>query len=195
MPLESDDECEPKKPLSEGEQEKPARQGILENFSFLKEMIKFNEENNEIRAADQDWLIIRADLLRELFEGLRTFLGRGADIAIRAAGKTSGRRFVDILLKRGMVLDEAQMILGLLLNEGGWGKTEIEIDTSAKTARITIQNCVSARGVKSSEPSCQFLAGYYEGFFEKLFNTKISCVETTCKAAGDALCEFQAKAD
>jgi predicted hydrocarbon binding protein len=175
-------------------QHKPAKHSsVLENFSFLKEIVRFDEGKSEIVAADADWLILRADLLRELFEGLRAFLGRGADIAIKAAGKNSGRRFVDILTKRNIQLKEADVVLNLLLNQGGWGKFEMQIDRDAHKVVITIRNCVLARGVKSPEPSCYFLAGYFEGFCGRLFNMEMECVESDCMAVDGSICEFKAK--
>lgn len=173
--------------------DKPPRQGILENFSLLKEMMKFDETKNEFQAADTDWLLLRGDLLRELFEGLRAFLGRGANIAIKAAGKNSGRRFVMTLLNRGMEIWEAESILNMLINQGGWGKAEIKIDVKTNKATISITNCVTARKTTSAAPSCHFLTGYFEGFCGMLFNVETECVEIACKASGDPACMFHVK--
>jgi predicted hydrocarbon binding protein len=164
---------------------------VLENFNILKEMIKFDGTTSEVQAADLDWLIIRGDLLREIFEGLRAYLGRGANIAIKAPGKTSGKRFFASLLNRNMELKEIVIVLNLLINEGGWGKSEITVDYEGKKATVTLQNCITARKTRSTEPSCTFLTGYFEGFFEKLFNKETQCIETACIAKGDAVCEFQ----
>ena len=180
--------------LAGNDEKSISRSSALENFSFLKEVIRFDEETNEISAANTDWLILRGELLRELFDGFRRFLGReGANIAIKAAGKNSGRRFVDVLSQREIKLDEADMILSVLLNQGGWGKVEMDIKRATKTANFSITNCVTARKIKSTEPSCYFLAGYFEGFCEKLFKVELECIETACEASGDLACEFQVK--
>lgn len=88
----------------------------------------------------------------------------------------------------------AEAVLNLLSNQGGWGRIETKIGTEAKAANFTITNCVTARRIKSSAPSCYFLAGYFEGFCERLSGARAECTETTCKATGDAVCKFQVKA-
>ena len=180
---------------SQAEKNKTSKNGeTLENFSLLKEVLRFNEATNEVQAADSDWLIIQGQMLRELFEGLRAYLGKGANIAIKAAGKTSGRRFFDSLIERDMQLEETPVVLNILFDQGGWGKAKIDIDLKAKTANMIINNCVLTRNTSSTKPSCHFLAGYFEGFCEKLFKTPTECVETKCKAKGDASCNFEVKA-
>lgn len=92
----------------------------LEDFSFLREEIKFDSNIGDLQAANADWLIVQANLIRSLFEGLRIFLRQNANAAIKAAGKNTGRSFIDNLLERDMQLEEADGILNILVGQGGW---------------------------------------------------------------------------
>jgi predicted hydrocarbon binding protein len=190
----SDKRCTPYKSKRDLDvkKEKP-KESSLEAFSFLKEIAKFDAETSEVQAADVDWLIVRGDLMRTLFEGLRIFLGEDANPAIKAAGKNTARRFIDSLSERGMSAEEANTILNMLVDQGGWGKPETKIDMEAKKAKLIIENCVTARKLKSTEPSCTFMEGWFEGVCEKLFKMDVKCVETACKAKGDETCIFEAR--
>lgn len=162
----------------------------LENFNLLKETLKFNEETNEITAAESDWLLIRAQFLRDIFDHMSSMNGVDGKTILNEVGKITGRNLGKHLLKQGMKPSEIPVILNLLLNEGGWGKTEINIDQKKKMGVITIKNNVIARHKKTKEPSCHFLTGYFKGLSEMLFGIETECSETNCVAKGDLACKF-----
>ena len=167
------------------------REPDISNFNFLKEALEFDSDKNEVQAADSDWVILRGGLLRDLFAALRFILGKSGNTALEGVGMKVGNNFILTLLERGLSPNEAPTILSLLLNQGGWGKTEIEMDFERKDAVVTIQNCITARNIKTKEPNCHFLRGYFKGFFVKLFNVELECVETECIANGGSACKFR----
>ncbi len=48
---------------------------------------------------------------------------------------------------------------------------------------------------RASEPSCYTLQGYAHGHASKAHGTKILCVETACRAMGDATCRWEMRPD
>ena len=166
------------------------RESDMFNFNLLKEAMEFDAGKSEIRTANSDWVIIRGDLLRDIFASLRFIFGKSGNTILKGIGKKVGSNFVHTTLEKGLGADEVPTILSLLLNQGGWGKTEIKIDFEEKNAIVTMQNCITARNIKTKEPSCHFLKGYFEGFFGNIFNLETECVETSCIASGGSACVF-----
>lgn len=162
----------------------------LPNFNLLKEELDFDADRGEVQAANSDWVIIRGGLFRDVFGTLSSDLGKDRKTYLEELGKKACENFVLSMLERGFGMSELPTILSLILNQGGWGKTEIEMDFEKKKAVITMQNCVTARNIKTKEPNCHFLRGYFEGFFEKIFSTQVECVETSCIANGGSVCSF-----
>jgi len=46
---------------------------------------------------------------------------------------------------------------------------------------------------KSKTPIDSYICGIWEEAYSRLFNTKMSCVETKCMACGDPFCQFEIK--
>jgi hypothetical protein len=139
------------KPKREEDQVK--REPEISNFNLLKEVLEFDPDKNEVQTANSDWIIIRGDLLRDIFAALRFVLGKSGNTALVGIGKKVGGNFVNTTLEKGLSPDEVPTILSLLLNQGGWSKTEIKIAIEEKNAIVTMQNCITARNIKTKEPS------------------------------------------
>ena len=187
----SQKKANPKKQNPPAKEENPLKyEPAISNFNLLKEVLEFDADKNEVQTANSDWIIIPGDLLRDIFAALRFVLGKSGNTVLVGIGKKVGSHFVRTTLEKGLGPDEVPTILSLLLNQGGWGKTEIEMDLEKKNAVVIIQNCVTARNIKTKEPNCHFLRGYFEGFFGKIFNLETECVETSCIASGGSACVF-----
>ncbi len=178
---------------NESKEKKPKHEPPISNFNLLKEVLEFNVDKNEVQAADTDWLIMRGGFLRDLLESLKVTAGAEGNIALQKVGKAVGSQFALSMFRKELTTDEVPTILSLLLNQGGWGKTEIKADFEKKTAVVTIQNCITARNIEAKEPNCFFFRGYFEGLFEKLFNSEMDCVESSCLATGCPGCIFNVK--
>jgi predicted hydrocarbon binding protein len=180
-----------KKQHPPAKEENPLKyEAAISNFNLFKEVLEFDADTNEVQTANSGWIIIRGDLLRDIFASLRFVLGTSGNTVLVGMGKKVGSNFFRTTLEKGLGPDEVQTILSLLLNQGGWGKTEIEMDLEKKNVVVITQNCVTARNVKTIEPNCHFLRGYFKGFFGKLFNVEMECVETLCIASGGSACKF-----
>jgi predicted hydrocarbon binding protein len=150
----------------------------------------YNYENGEIRIADTDWLLMRVSTFRSLVEGIDSVLGTGAVGILLEAGRCAGREFTQSLLKEGTRPEEVPTMLEVFFTQGGWGKIRAQADFGTKTADVVIENCATARKVKSKEASCHFIRGYIAGISETIFKAHVECTETRCMSKGNAFCEF-----
>ena len=160
-----------------------------------KEVIANQESANPIvMEMDQDdgddYLVLRGSMFRDLLFGVKVVLGSGGNFALEGAGAVVGANYAEYLLEHGNRLEDAPRILGLLLNQTGWGKAHVEVDSASKTGIIRIEDCITAKYIKTSTPNCSFLKGYFKGIIGKLANTEIECQETACMVKGDIACEF-----
>ncbi len=167
------------------------RKKFTDNFNLLKEIIIYDQDRNQINAADTDWLVVRGGVLRDIFYGISSRMGAKGNAALVEIGTIVGNNFASEQLERGMRPDEIPTILSLLLNQGGWGKVTVELDAALRKGKIVIENCVISRHTKADEPNCYFLKGYFKGLLEALVKVEVDCVETTCIAKGDSVCQFE----
>jgi predicted hydrocarbon binding protein len=151
----------------------------------------YDYENGEIRIADTDWLLMGGSTFRSFVEGINRILGTGAVGILFEAGRCAGKEFVQSLLNEDALPEEVPTWLEVFFTQGGWGKITARADFANKTAIVVIDNCATARGVRSKEASCHFIRGYIAGISEILFKASAECVETRCISKGNAFCEFR----
>lgn len=157
----------------------------------LLERATYDSENGEIRIADIDWILMGGSTFRSLIEGINNALGTGAVAILLEAGKCAGKEFAQSLLKEGTLPEEVPTWMEVFFTQGGWGKITARADFANKTAVVVIDNCATARQVRSKDASCHFIRGYIAGISEILFKTNVECAETRCMAKGNAYCEFR----
>ena len=159
----------------------------------LLERADYNGQIGEIKIADVDWVFIQGSTFRSLTVEIINLVGTGGITVLFEAGKKAGRNFSQKILKEGIPPEEVPMWLEVFFTEGGWGKIKAQADFANKTALVVIDNCATARLVKSEEPTCHFIRGYLSGICETLFKTNVECIETKCMSKGNACCEFHAQ--
>jgi len=157
----------------------------------LLERAMYDSDNGEITIGGTDWILMSGSAFRSLIEGITTTFGTGASSILFEAGRCTGKEFTQSLLKEGTVPEEVPTWLEVFFTQGGWGKVIARADFANKTAVVVIDDCATARGVKSKEASCHFIRGYVAGISEILFKTNVECAETKCMAKGNATCEFR----
>jgi predicted hydrocarbon binding protein len=160
------------------------------NNSWLKHA-EFDAQKGEIRIDQTDWILMEGIVLRNLIEAIELTLKSGAVPILFEAGRYAGRNFAATLITRGVTPKEIPKFLRTFLVQGGWGKIQIEINHNEKTAKVTIDNCVTARQTQSKEPNCHLIRGYIAGISDVVFNTITECVETRCLTNGNPVCEFE----
>jgi predicted hydrocarbon binding protein len=166
---------------------------LLDGFSFLKETLKFDSKKSEMTAAETDWLVIRGGFLRDLLECFDSLSPDNKENALKRSGESVGRNFYTYLRDHGMQKNEVAAILACILNDGGWGHTDINIDFNKKIGFVKISNNVLIREKPNNNVFCRFLEGYFKGLAEQLFETKTECVETQCSLRGSPVCVFVIK--
>lgn len=167
------------------------KQQVFDNFNFLQQALEFDPSTSQINAANTDWLIFRGKMLREFIAELNKMLGSTGNAVIEEAAYPIGANFAQELLDRCLEPQEVPLIIELLLNQAGWGKSVTQVDKETNTVTVTIENCVTARETKTAEPNCYFLRGYFRGIYEKIFDAKYQAIETQCIAKGDNACIFK----
>ena len=164
-----------------------------EQPNSLLERATYDSENGEIRIAGTDWILMGGSTFRSLIEGINNTLGSGAVNILLEAGKCAGKEFAQSLLKEGTLPEEVPTWLEVFFTQGGWGKITARADFANKTAIVVIDNCATARQVRSKEASCHFIRGYVAGVSEILFKANTECIETRCMSKGNAFCEFRVR--
>ncbi|MFH1239666.1 MAG: 4-vinyl reductase [Candidatus Diapherotrites archaeon] len=89
--------------------------------------------------------------------------------------------------------EKAVSIFTNFFTASGWGKIEkINFDVKEKRAIVSLENSpfASALRWKTNKPVDHFMRGLLAGFFSKLFNLEVDCVETKCAAMNHNSCEF-----
>ena len=162
-----------------------------EQKNSLLERAKYASEIGELTIADTDWILMQGSTLRSLIEGINNVRGSEGGSILFDAGRLTGRNFTQTVINEGTSPEEVPMWLEVFFTQGGWGKITARADFVNKTAVVVIDNCATARQVKSKESSCHFIRGYIAGICEILFKTNVECVETRCMSKGNAYCEFR----
>jgi predicted hydrocarbon binding protein len=157
----------------------------------ILERTEYYDDEGEWRIAGSDWLLISGSTLRSWAKVTEQILDSRAETVMYMIGKHAGERFVKRLLKSGFKDEELKCALEIFLTNGGWGKVRARVNFQKQTAIVRIRNSVTTRRTKAKEPVCHFINGYVAGALGVVFGKEIECVETRCKAKGDAFCEFR----
>jgi len=128
-----------------------------------------------------------------IFENTRQMLGSGSAViwyrAGRSAGEFEGKRLKRLMTRMGT--KDLVDLVGDIYTNMGWGKHTFELNIENRSMTLRMKNNPIVRGIKSKEPVCHFIRGFYEGFCPVIFDTeKASTRETMCQAMGNDHCEF-----
>ena len=158
----------------------------------ILERTEYFDDEGEWRIAGSDWLLMSGSTLRSWAKVTEQILGSSSKAVMYAAGTNAGEQFAKTLRRDGLNDEELKYALEVFMTNGGWGKVRAELNFQDQIAVIRIHNSVTTRGTKAEEPVCHYISGYIAGALSVIFGKKIDCVETSCKAKGDAFCEFRA---
>jgi predicted hydrocarbon binding protein len=143
----------------------------------------------------EDWILLRAESLKSMLQGLWEVFGSGAITIMIISGEKMGFE----LAKRFKVRivgeeHESAELLASFLTDSGWGKFIIK-DYSSAERRVIIEVYDPSlyRGEPVQVKFCSFLRGIFIGFFSALWGVKASCKEVRCMADGYDYCSFQIK--
>lgn len=83
-----------------------------------------------------------------------------------------------------------KMIMRLIINEGGWGASEIEL--GARPIRVTLANSQEARWLgPATKPVCYISAGVIAGYTSRMLKEELHAREVACAAMGAPHCVFE----
>ena len=162
---------------------------------YLEELA-FNPERGELVAPNgDDLIVINRVPFATIFWSLHELLGSGGNVIWHTAGLRSGeaegRRLKKLTTK--MASEAFLSLVTDFYTNLGWGKSTF---AHLKRGSVTImtKNNPLVRGVKSKEPVCQFIGGFYKGFCAEVFRSNhVTVEETACEATGADHCEFRIK--
>ncbi len=108
------------------------------------------------------------------------------------------KELIELGQKIGQTDEGTIKTLENLFNINGLGKMNINnLDNEKKEALITIIDSTIAlewlekNKKESKNAACTLTAGVLAGMFSYIFGEDVDCVEISCKAKGDNICEFK----
>jgi predicted hydrocarbon binding protein len=82
------------------------------------------------------------------------------------------------------------MALRLIINEGGWGVSRMDLHSSPLT--VTLANSQEARWVgPADEPTCYISAGVIAGYSSRILGQDLNAKEVRCMSMGHPECVFE----
>jgi len=158
----------------------------------ILERTEYFDDEGEWRIAGSDWVLMSGANLRSWAKVTEQILGSDSKAIMYTIGMKSGEQFAKTLVQEGLHDEELKYALEVFLTNGGWGRVQARVSSQEQKAIIRIHNSIMTRGTKAKEPVCHFISGYIAGALSVIFGKKTECLETECKAKGDAFCEFRA---
>ncbi len=162
--------------------------------------VRFKDRTGEIELFGEKAILLRRDALKIMRKEMEQNVGHGTAIMIlRMAGKSIGAREGVLLMKsarsNGFFLGQVDTkFLSVTLEElnVGFGKIILlGLDSSQSTASLRVENCFEAlENGPVSQETCQFTAGFLEGFFSEILENKLRAQERACLSKGASACEF-----
>ena len=158
------------------------------------EALAFNPERGELVAPNGDDLVVMNRVpFATVFGSLREILGSGGNVIWHNAGVRSGeaegRRLKKLTTKQSP--EEFLLLITDFYTNLGWGKSTF-VGLKEGSVTIATKNNPLVRGVRSKEPVCHFIGGFYKGFCAEVFKSDhVTVEETSCEATGAGHCEFR----
>ena len=153
-------------------------QNITGSFNPLVEGLTFDSEKGLITAANSNWLVIQAKILRDILVGFNSLKCLNSDSALEDVGGIVGKGVFTQLLGQGYKPKEIPAVLELLINLGGWGKTQLQINVRGKSIHFIITKCIIAGDPEFKEALSHFIRGFLKGLAEKFFGVNAKWFET-----------------
>ena len=83
-----------------------------------------------------------------------------------------------------------KMVLRIIINEGGWGVSSFDLDSTPM--RIALENSQEAAWLgPSNKPVCAISAGVCAGYTSRLLGQDLDAHEVECRAMGHPKCVFE----
>lgn len=171
--------------------------------------IKKLHDDALIKILGQRVIVMFTESFQELARGMQDAIGTEAEGVLYDAGIYSGKNSTKVLLKswkeRGKAFLEKWKDFYSSSGVGWFKIKDIDIDLDNGTGYILLIQSFAAekyreindntklteKNMKTINPLCHFLTGFFVGVFEELTRKKIECKEVKCVTKKDVYCEFQ----
>jgi len=154
--------------------------------------IKF--EDGRVLVSDERFILGHRYLLEFAHTTFEDIMGPAAKAVLYKYGETFGFYVTkESAEKWGLEDTELVDFLGKALTAWGFGKIDnIVLDKRRKFLKSTLSNSIELiADVKSENPSCHFMAGFFGGIGRYIFSEDVICKEKMCASTGDPFCVFE----
>ncbi len=162
-----------------------------------KTAIKLKPSTGELVYEDISVMIARAEFMSNIYSELEDLVGASASAVLKRIGKAYGEKFYELLSngQQSEMLGDRERLLSYICAETeaiGWGRISIE-ELPGKIIIKSEEGMATGRNYEgtSEQPVDSYFLGYFEGFFNKLDNTRYHAIESECVAVGNSCCKME----
>ncbi|WP_155403743.1 4-vinyl reductase [Variovorax paradoxus] len=164
----------------------------------LHDRLRFDVDNGQVLDADRRYVLLRADVLMGLFEGLSEGAAEDALAALRDSVNRYGSASVRAYDNRADS-DPAALLASVAAGAAslGWGRWHIELDGT--TCRLRVVNSPFARARRVRGEACAAIVGMFSAACSHIWQEPVLATEVHCSACGarssspeENVCTFEA---
>lgn len=164
----------------------------------LHERLRYDIANGQVLDSDRRYVLLRADVLMGIFEGLSPGASQDAMNAFRDSVSRYGSASVRAY-KNPADTDGSQLLSTVAAGAAslGWGRWEIESD--GDTCRLRVHNSPFAQAHLAQEKACAPIVGMFSAVCSHVWQERVLARELRCFAcespsarAATGVCMFEA---
>lgn len=164
----------------------------------LHDRLRFDVENGQVLDADRRYVLLRADVLMGIFEGLSEGAAQDALTAFRDSVNRYGSASVRAYENRADS-DPASLLASVAAGAAslGWGRWHIELGST--TCRLRVFNSPFAQAHRAQGKACAAIVGMLSAVCSHIWREPVLASEVHCFACGAAssgleehICTFEA---
>lgn len=164
----------------------------------LHERLRFDVDNGQVLDDDRRYVLLRADVLMGIFEGLPEGAAQDALTAFRDSVNRYGSASVRAYENRADS-DPAQLLASVAAGAAslGWGRWHVELDGT--TCRLRVLNSPFAQAHRAHGKACAAIVGMFSAVCSHIWQEPVLAREVHCFACRthassreEAICTFEA---
>jgi predicted hydrocarbon binding protein len=141
----------------------------------------------------EDFIMLPAKGVSHTYDHLTELFGSGGDTILYDEGFSLGKvnaRYFMRLLGADLARQKVHQ-LAALYGTMGWGNAQMEIENTAASFTVVVENCFECSAKRRVRTTCSFMRGHLAGFLSTTFETILRSSEEKCRFRGDPVCEFR----
>jgi uncharacterized protein len=163
----------------------------------LHDRLRYDVDNGQVLDEDRRYVLVRADVLMGLFEGLPEGAAQDALNAFRDSVNRYGRASVRAYENRDAGPEHLLASVAAGAASLGWGRWQAELDGA--TCRLRVVNSPFARAHRAQGPACAPIVGMFSAVCSQIWQEPVLARELHCSACGahpssreEGVCTFEA---